>query len=94
MSFFSGAPEDNPGIIEHIIMAIYSVFQLIVNSSYLATNIIMMVRKIINGKPFLFNVEIKITKLRLNCLLDLEHNVSQLDNFCVTNVGSHTLDGA
>ncbi|XP_051158273.1 piezo-type mechanosensitive ion channel component-like isoform X4 [Leptopilina boulardi] len=41
-SLSEGAPEDNPGIIEHIIMAIYSVFQLIVNSSYLATNIIMM----------------------------------------------------
>ncbi|XP_043467301.1 piezo-type mechanosensitive ion channel component isoform X6 [Leptopilina heterotoma] len=41
-SLSEGAPEDKPGIIEHIIMAIYSVFQLIVNSSYLATNIIMM----------------------------------------------------
>ncbi|KAF7992315.1 hypothetical protein HCN44_001640 [Aphidius gifuensis] len=35
-------PEDNPGPIEHIIMAVYSIFQLVVNSSYLATNIIMM----------------------------------------------------
>lgn len=36
-------PDDTPGIIEQIIMAVYSIFQLIVNSSYLATNIIMMV---------------------------------------------------
>ncbi|KAM0736630.1 Piezo-type mechanosensitive ion channel component 1 [Formica fusca] len=35
-------PDDTPGIIEQIIMAVYSIFQLIVNSSYLATNIIMM----------------------------------------------------
>ncbi|XP_050458271.1 piezo-type mechanosensitive ion channel component isoform X5 [Cataglyphis hispanica] len=35
-------PDETPGIIEQIIMAVYSIFQLIVNSSYLATNIIMM----------------------------------------------------
>jgi len=35
--------DETPGIIEQIIMAVYSIFQLIVNSSYLATNIIMMV---------------------------------------------------
>ncbi|XP_011312853.1 piezo-type mechanosensitive ion channel component 1 isoform X3 [Fopius arisanus] len=34
--------DDEPGPIEHIIMAVYSIFQLIANSSYLATNIIMM----------------------------------------------------
>ncbi|XP_043493596.1 piezo-type mechanosensitive ion channel component isoform X2 [Polistes fuscatus] len=37
-----GVPGDSPGILEHIIMAVYSIFQLIINSSYLATNIIMM----------------------------------------------------
>ncbi|XP_017766739.1 PREDICTED: piezo-type mechanosensitive ion channel component isoform X2 [Eufriesea mexicana] len=36
------APDEQSGIIEHIIMAVYSIFQLIINSSYLATNIIMM----------------------------------------------------
>ncbi|KAL0119117.1 hypothetical protein PUN28_009604 [Cardiocondyla obscurior] len=36
-------PDDSPGIVEEIIMAVYSIFQLIVNSSYLATNIIMMI---------------------------------------------------
>ncbi|XP_063977086.1 piezo-type mechanosensitive ion channel component isoform X4 [Diachasmimorpha longicaudata] len=36
------AQEDEPGTIEQIIMAVYSVFQLVANSSYLATNIIMM----------------------------------------------------
>ncbi|XP_050488622.1 piezo-type mechanosensitive ion channel component isoform X9 [Bombus huntii] len=34
--------DEQSGIIEHIIMAVYSIFQLIINSSYLATNIIMM----------------------------------------------------
>ncbi|XP_066587552.1 piezo-type mechanosensitive ion channel component [Prorops nasuta] len=34
--------DDTPGIVEHILLAVYSIFQLIVNSSYLATNIIMM----------------------------------------------------
>ncbi|XP_076240297.1 piezo type mechanosensitive ion channel component [Calliopsis andreniformis] len=41
-SFSEGAPDEQSGIIEHIIMAVYSIFQLIINSSYLATNIIMM----------------------------------------------------
>ncbi|XP_033209745.1 piezo-type mechanosensitive ion channel component isoform X3 [Belonocnema kinseyi] len=41
-SLSEGIPEDKPGVIENIIMAVYSVFQLVVNSSYLATNIIMM----------------------------------------------------
>ncbi|XP_015610142.1 piezo-type mechanosensitive ion channel component isoform X3 [Cephus cinctus] len=41
-SLSEGVPEDKPGIIEHVIMAVYSIFQLVVNSSYLATNIIMM----------------------------------------------------
>ncbi|XP_043288582.1 piezo-type mechanosensitive ion channel component isoform X3 [Venturia canescens] len=36
------APDEGPGIVEQVIMAVYSIFQLIVNSSYLATNIIMM----------------------------------------------------
>ncbi|XP_015127425.1 piezo-type mechanosensitive ion channel component isoform X5 [Diachasma alloeum] len=36
------AQEDEPGTIEQIIMAVYSIFQLVANSSYLATNIIMM----------------------------------------------------
>lgn len=36
-------PDETPGVVEQIIMAVYSIFQLIVNSSYLATNIIMMV---------------------------------------------------
>lgn len=42
---FSGAPDHGPGIVEQVIMAVYSIFQLIVNSSYLATNIIMMASK-------------------------------------------------
>ncbi|KAJ8687309.1 hypothetical protein QAD02_023103 [Eretmocerus hayati] len=41
-SLSEGVTEETPGIFEHIVMAIFSVFQLIVNSSYLATNIIMM----------------------------------------------------
>ncbi|CAL1685707.1 unnamed protein product [Lasius platythorax] len=41
-SLSEGVPDDMPGIVEQIIMAVYSIFQLIVNSSYLATNIIMM----------------------------------------------------
>ncbi|KAL7286394.1 hypothetical protein TKK_0019346 [Trichogramma kaykai] len=41
-SLSEGAPEEKPGVLEHVVMAVYSVFQLIVNSSYLATNIIMM----------------------------------------------------
>ncbi|XP_046824974.1 piezo-type mechanosensitive ion channel component isoform X4 [Vespa crabro] len=41
-SLDEGAPGDNPGILEHIIMAVYSIFQLLINSSYLAMNIIMM----------------------------------------------------
>ncbi|XP_018407088.1 PREDICTED: piezo-type mechanosensitive ion channel component [Cyphomyrmex costatus] len=41
-SLSEGTPDETPGIIEQIIMAVYSIFQLIVNSSYLATNIIMM----------------------------------------------------
>ncbi|XP_014483161.1 PREDICTED: piezo-type mechanosensitive ion channel component isoform X3 [Dinoponera quadriceps] len=41
-SFSEGAANETPGVVEQIIMAVYSIFQLIVNSSYLATNIIMM----------------------------------------------------
>ncbi|XP_076644282.1 piezo type mechanosensitive ion channel component isoform X4 [Halictus rubicundus] len=41
-SFSDGAPDEQSGVIENIIMAVYSIFQLIINSSYLATNIIMM----------------------------------------------------
>ncbi|KAL6263389.1 hypothetical protein P5V15_006180 [Pogonomyrmex californicus] len=41
-SLSEGAPDETPGIVEQIIMAVYSIFQLIINSSYLATNIIMM----------------------------------------------------
>ncbi|XP_011063267.1 PREDICTED: piezo-type mechanosensitive ion channel component 1 isoform X3 [Acromyrmex echinatior] len=41
-SLSEGTPDETPGVIEQIIMAVYSIFQLIVNSSYLATNIIMM----------------------------------------------------
>ncbi|KAK9296007.1 hypothetical protein QLX08_009854 [Tetragonisca angustula] len=41
-SLSEAAPDEQSGIIEHIIMAVYSIFQLIINSSYLATNIIMM----------------------------------------------------
>ncbi|KAG7188826.1 hypothetical protein KM043_008433 [Ampulex compressa] len=41
-SLSEGATDDKPGIVEQIIMAVYSIFQLVVNSSYLATNIIMM----------------------------------------------------
>lgn len=35
-------PQENSSPIEHVIMAVYSIFQLVINSSYLATNIIMM----------------------------------------------------
>ncbi|XP_071635421.1 piezo-type mechanosensitive ion channel component isoform X5 [Temnothorax longispinosus] len=41
-SLSEGTPDETPGVVEQIIMAVYSIFQLIVNSSYLATNIIMM----------------------------------------------------
>ncbi|XP_043794747.1 piezo-type mechanosensitive ion channel component isoform X2 [Apis laboriosa] len=41
-SLSDACPDEQSGIIEHIIMAVYSIFQLIINSSYLATNIIMM----------------------------------------------------
>ncbi|KYM80686.1 Protein PIEZO1 [Atta colombica] len=41
-SLSEGTPDEISGVIEQIIMAVYSIFQLIVNSSYLATNIIMM----------------------------------------------------
>ncbi|XP_011880859.1 PREDICTED: piezo-type mechanosensitive ion channel component 1 isoform X3 [Vollenhovia emeryi] len=41
-SLSEGTPDETPGIVEQIVMAVYSIFQLIVNSSYLATNIIMM----------------------------------------------------
>ncbi|XP_076479043.1 piezo type mechanosensitive ion channel component isoform X11 [Bombus vancouverensis nearcticus] len=41
-SLSEATPDEQSGIIEHIIMAVYSIFQLIINSSYLATNIIMM----------------------------------------------------
>nr|XP_034178628.1 piezo-type mechanosensitive ion channel component isoform X2 [Osmia lignaria] len=41
-SLSEAAPDEQSGIIEHIIMAVYSIFQLIINSSYIATNIIMM----------------------------------------------------
>ncbi|XP_017788930.1 PREDICTED: piezo-type mechanosensitive ion channel component [Habropoda laboriosa] len=41
-SLSEAAPDEQSGIIEHVIMAVYSIFQLILNSSYLATNIIMM----------------------------------------------------
>ncbi|KAK1122195.1 hypothetical protein K0M31_009421 [Melipona bicolor] len=41
-SLSEAAPDEQSGIIEHIIMAVYSIFQLIIDSSYLATNIIMM----------------------------------------------------
>lgn len=50
--FLAGADEQS-GVIEHIIMAVYSIFQLIIKSSYLATNIIMMVK--INKPNFLIN---------------------------------------
>ncbi|XP_006609654.1 piezo-type mechanosensitive ion channel component [Apis dorsata] len=41
-SLSDACPDEQSGVIEHIIMAVYSIFQLIINSSYLATNIIMM----------------------------------------------------
>ncbi|XP_078033569.1 piezo type mechanosensitive ion channel component isoform X1 [Augochlora pura] len=41
-SMSDGGADEQSGIIEGIIMAVYSIFQLIINSSYLATNIIMM----------------------------------------------------
>ncbi|XP_026300510.1 piezo-type mechanosensitive ion channel component isoform X10 [Apis mellifera] len=41
-SLSDAGPDEQSGVIEHIIMAVYSIFQLIINSSYLATNIIMM----------------------------------------------------
>lgn len=44
INIFLAGPDEQSGVIEHIIMAVYSIFQLIINSSYLATNIIMMVK--------------------------------------------------
>ncbi|XP_057329611.1 piezo-type mechanosensitive ion channel component isoform X5 [Microplitis mediator] len=41
-SIVEDTQEDHPGPIEQIIMAIYSILQLFVHSSYLATNILMM----------------------------------------------------
>ncbi|XP_012270066.1 piezo-type mechanosensitive ion channel component [Orussus abietinus] len=41
-SLSESTPEVKAGIFEHVVMAIYSIFQLIINSSYLATNILMM----------------------------------------------------
>ncbi|XP_034951283.1 piezo-type mechanosensitive ion channel component isoform X2 [Chelonus insularis] len=41
-SITEDAPEDRMGPIEHVIMAVYSIFQLFAHSSYLGTNIIMM----------------------------------------------------
>ncbi|XP_076169043.1 piezo type mechanosensitive ion channel component isoform X2 [Ptiloglossa arizonensis] len=41
-SLSEGGADEHSGIIEHVLMAVYSIFQLIINSSYLATNIIMM----------------------------------------------------
>ncbi|XP_044597083.1 piezo-type mechanosensitive ion channel component isoform X3 [Cotesia glomerata] len=41
-SIVEDTQEDNLGVIEQVIMAIYSILQLFVHSSYLATNIIMM----------------------------------------------------
>lgn len=43
MLFIISAQDESPGILENILMAIWAIFQLIVNSSYLAANIIMMV---------------------------------------------------
>ncbi|KAK0083674.1 hypothetical protein PV325_008424 [Microctonus aethiopoides] len=41
-SVSEGVSEPNPGPIEHIIMAVYAILQLVINSSHLATNIMMM----------------------------------------------------
>ncbi|XP_011693697.1 PREDICTED: piezo-type mechanosensitive ion channel component 2-like [Wasmannia auropunctata] len=41
-SLSEGTSDETQGIVEQIIMAVYAIFQLIANSSYLATNIIMM----------------------------------------------------
>ncbi|XP_046586932.1 piezo-type mechanosensitive ion channel component isoform X2 [Neodiprion lecontei] len=41
-SMSEGATEEQPGVFEQIIMAFYAIFQLIIQSSYLATNIVMM----------------------------------------------------
>ncbi|KAK0162943.1 hypothetical protein PV327_006669 [Microctonus hyperodae] len=41
-SVSEGVSEPNPGAVEHVIMAVYAILQLIVNSSHLATNIMMM----------------------------------------------------
>ncbi|XP_023248310.1 piezo-type mechanosensitive ion channel component isoform X2 [Copidosoma floridanum] len=41
-SLSEGAPEEQPGIVENVIMALFSIYQLISHSSYLGTNIIMM----------------------------------------------------
>ncbi|KAK2582220.1 hypothetical protein KPH14_004571 [Odynerus spinipes] len=41
-SLSDDAASDSPGVVEHIVMAVYSIFQLVINSSYLATNILMM----------------------------------------------------
>lgn len=58
INIFLAGPDEQSGVIEHIIMAVYSIFQLIINSSYLATNIIMMVK--INRVGYLSNSKLEI----------------------------------
>lgn len=75
--FHSGVSEPNPGAIEHIIMAVYAILQLVINSSHLATNIMMMVsyhhvlmnHSIFFNDPFILLIEKKNIKLNLKNLI-------------------------
>lgn len=93
INIFLAGPDEQSGVIEHIIMAVYSIFQLIINSSYLATNIIMMVK--INRVGYLSNSKLEIILISFfhPLSLDVEYNVSQLDNFCTLVMGIDPLDG-
>lgn len=86
----AGVPGDNPGIFEHIIMAVYSIFQLLINSSYLAMNIIMMVRKRIDY--FDFDYFEFVNSACPISYLDVEYNVSQLDDLRPFTLGFDPMD--
>jgi len=97
---YLGVPDETPNIIEQIIMAVYSIFQLIVNSSYLATNIIMMVS--LTRRNIFRTISPKIclvdsflwffSFLFLLFFLDVEYNVPQLDYVCSAFMGANFMD--